>query len=285
MSSTSTSDVVILALGVTLAAAYLFRDQIFTSKPKAAPVAGGAHNKVANGSGNPRDFIAKMKEGVRPHIPFPYGLFSDPNPSPQKKRLVIFYGSQTGTAEEYAIRLAKEAKSKFGLASLVCDPEEYDFENLDQLPEDCVAFFVMATYGEGEPTDNAVQLMQNLEDDSFEFTNGSHRLDGLKYVVFSLGNRTYEHYNFIGRNVDAVLTKMGAKRIGERGEGDDDKSMEEDYLEWKDGMWEAFATALGVEEGQGADSADFAVSELDSHPPEKVYLGTSPFVPYVHSFD
>lgn len=199
--------------------------------------------------------------------------FTDTNFLVQKKRLVIFYGSQTGTAEEYAIRLAKEAKSKFGLASLVCDPEEYDFENLDQLPEDCVAFFVMATYGEGEPTDNAVQLMQNIEDDSFEFSNGSHRLDGLKYVVFSLGNRTYEHYNFIGRNVDAALTKMGAQRIGERGEGDDDKSMEEDYLEWKDGMWEAFATALGVEEGQGADSADFAVSELDSHPPEKVYLG------------
>ncbi|KAG6854679.1 hypothetical protein C0991_003328 [Blastosporella zonata] len=247
----STSDVLILALGVGLAAAYLFRDQLFAaSKPKSAPL---VTPKGQNGSGNPRDFIAKMKEG--------------------KKRLVIFYGSQTGTAEEYAIRLAKEAKTKFGLASLVCDPEEYDFENLDQLPEDCAAFFVMATYGEGEPTDNAVQLLQNLQDESFEFSGGERKLEGLKYVVFGLGNKTYEHYNSIGRAVDAELTKIGAVRIGERGEGDDDKSMEEDYLEWKDGMWEAFATALGVEEGQGGDSADFAVSELDSHPPEKVYLG------------
>jgi NADPH-ferrihemoprotein reductase len=250
MASSSSSDVVILAIGVVLAAVYLFRDQLFAaSKPKVAPVV----TKSANGSGNPRDFIAKMKEG--------------------KKRIVIFYGSQTGTAEEYAIRLAKEAKSKFGLASLVCDPEEYDFENLDQLPEDCAAFFVMATYGEGEPTDNAVQLTQNLQDDSFEFSNGERKLDGLKYVVFGLGNKTYEHYNSIGRAVDAQLAKLGAIRIGERGEGDDDKSMEEDYLEWKDGMWEAFATAMGVEEGQGGDTADFVVSELDSHPPEKVYLG------------
>jgi NADPH-ferrihemoprotein reductase len=193
--------------------------------------------------------------------------------SPQKKRIVIFYGSQTGTAEEYAIRLAKEAKTKFGLASLVCDPEEYDFENLDQLPENCAVFFVMATYGEGEPTDNAVQLMQNLQDESFEFSSGERKLEGLKYVVFGLGNRTYEHYNLIGRQVDAALTKMGGIRMGERGEGDDDKSMEEDYLEWKDGMWEAFATAMGVEEGQGGDSADFAVSELTDHAPEKVYLG------------
>ena len=127
----------------------------------------------------------------------------------QKKRLVIFYGSQTGTAEEYAIRLAKEAKAKFGLSSLVCDPEEYDFENLDQLPEDCAAFFVMATYGEGEPTDNAVQLMQNYEDESFEFSNGSRTLTGLKYVVFGLGNKTYEHYNVIGRRVDSCIYTRG----------------------------------------------------------------------------
>ncbi|KAJ7163271.1 putative cytochrome P450 oxidoreductase [Mycena filopes] len=250
MAATSSSDVVVLSLGVVIAALYLFRDQLFSaSKPKVVSLP----TKAANGSGNPRDFIAKMKDG--------------------KKRIVIFYGSQTGTAEEYAIRLAKEAKTKFGLASLVCDPEEYDFENLDQLPEDCAVFFVMATYGEGEPTDNAVQLMQNLQDESFEFSNGERKLEGLKYVVFSLGNRTYEHYNLIGRQVDAELAKMGAIRMGERGEGDDDKSMEEDYLEWKDGMWEAFATAMGVEEGQGGDSADFAVSELTDHAPEKVYLG------------
>ncbi|KAG0700433.1 hypothetical protein DFH29DRAFT_931907 [Suillus ampliporus] len=251
MAVASSSDAAILALGVVLAAAYLFRDSIFSSSsPKAVPV---APSKLTNGHGNPRDFIAKMKEG--------------------NKRLIIFYGSQTGTAEEYAIRIAKEAKTKFGLTSLVCDPEEYDFENLDQVPEDSCVIFVMATYGEGEPTDNAVQLMENLADASFEFSNGQHRLEGLKYVVFSLGNRTYEHFNAIGRQVDTELTKMGAVRIGERGEGDDDKSMEEDYLEWKDGLWAAFAEAMGVEEGQGGDTPDFTVTELESHPPEKVYLG------------
>ena len=191
----------------------------------------------------------------------------------QKRRLVIFYGSQTGTAEEYAIRIAKEAKSNFGLTSLVCDPEEYDFENLDQLPEDCAAIFVMATYGEGEPTDNAVQLMQNLSDSSYLFSNGEHKLDGLKYVVFGLGNRTYEHYNVVSIQIDKYLSSMGAVRIGERGDGDDDKSMEEDYLEWKDSMWEAFARVMGVEEGQGSDTADFTVSELEAYSPEKIYHG------------
>ena len=37
-------------------------------------------------------------------------------------------------------------------------------------------------------------------------------------------------------------------------------------------MWDAFAKALGVEEGQGSDTADFVISE--SHSEEKVYLGS-----------
>jgi NADPH-ferrihemoprotein reductase len=131
----------------------------------------------------------------------------------------------------------------------------------------------MATYGEGEPTDNAVTLIQNLRDEEFSYSKGSHSLEGLKYVVFGLGNRTYEHYNIISRQVDEALTKSGATRIGERGEGDDDKSMEEDYLGWKDGMWEEFSRVMGVREGAGADSADFTVTELNNIDSNKVYLG------------
>ena len=57
----ASSDVIVLALGVILAALYLFRDQLFAaSKPKTAPVA----SKSNAGGGDPRDFVAKMKEGV-----------------------------------------------------------------------------------------------------------------------------------------------------------------------------------------------------------------------------
>jgi sulfite reductase alpha subunit-like flavoprotein len=52
--------------------------------------------------------------------------------------------------------------------------------------------FVMATYGEGEPTDNAVGLMEFLKNDEVTFSEGGNRLDGMKYTVFALGNRTYE---------------------------------------------------------------------------------------------
>lgn len=41
------------------------------------------------------------------------------------KSLVIFFGSQTGTAEEFAQRLSKNARL-YGLKALVVDPEETD---------------------------------------------------------------------------------------------------------------------------------------------------------------
>jgi len=43
----------------------------------------------------------------------------------QGRNVVIFYGSQTGTAEEFAGRLAKDA-SRYGMKAVVADPEESD---------------------------------------------------------------------------------------------------------------------------------------------------------------
>lgn len=37
--------------------------------------------------------------------------------------MIVFYGSQTGTAEEFAGRLAKDAQG-YGMKGMVADPEE-----------------------------------------------------------------------------------------------------------------------------------------------------------------
>lgn len=44
----------------------------------------------------------------------------------------------------------------------------------------------------------------------------------LSTQVFGLGNKTYEHFNAMGKYVDQRLEQLGAQRIFELGLGDDD---------------------------------------------------------------
>lgn len=43
----------------------------------------------------------------------------------QSKNIIVFYGSQTGTGEEFANRLSKDAQ-RYGMKGMSADPEEYD---------------------------------------------------------------------------------------------------------------------------------------------------------------
>jgi NADPH-ferrihemoprotein reductase len=196
------------------------------------------------------------------------------------KNCVVFYGSQTGTAEDYASRLAKEGASRFGLKTMVADLEDYDFDNLDAFPEDKIAFFILATYGEGEPTDNAVDFYEFITSEDSSYSEGAtateEPLKNLKYVAFGLGNNTYEHYNSMVRNVNKALEKLGGTRIGEAGEGDDGAgTMEEDFLAWKEPMWAALTDSMGLEEREAVYEPAFEVAEkpdMDADEDE-IYLG------------
>ena len=93
------------------------------------------------------------------------------------RNIVVFYGSQTGTAEEFAGRLAKEAV-RYGMKGMAADPEECSMEELSQMGEieNSLAVFCMATYGEGDPTDNSQEFYDWLQ-------NGECDLSGLNFAV------------------------------------------------------------------------------------------------------
>merc|ERR1719297_49225 len=190
------------------------------------------------------------------------------------RRLVVFYGSQTGTAEEFAGRLAKEG-ARYGLKGIVADPEEENMEDLQQLTEldaelgPCLAVFMLATYGEGDPTDNAVEFNEKLTNDGME-------LSGMRYAVFGLGNKTYEHFNKMGKFVDAKLEELGAQRGHELGLGDDDANLEDDFITWKEAFWAAVCAEVNIE----ASSEEFNTRQYEhkelgegDYKPEKLYTG------------
>lgn len=196
----------------------------------------------------------------------------------QGRRVIVFYGSQTGTAEGYAQRIAKECSQKYGVSCMTADLELYDLTYLDQVPEDKLVIFVLATYGEGDPTDNALEFWDLVteEDPVFSESTEDRPLSNLKYVMFGLGNKTYEHYNEVCRRVNKSLLKLGAHLVGEAGEGDDDGSLEEDFITWKESLWPAFCETLGVDESSarsGPRQPIYTVEELSDYEKEDVYFG------------
>jgi len=255
MAQLDTLDIIVLAVLALGTVAYFTKGTYWGVVKD--PYATSYANANGNKAGKTRNIVEKMQESG--------------------KNCVVFYGSQTGTAEDYASRLAKEGKSRYGLETMTADLEDYDYENLDTFPEDHIAMFVVATYGEGEPTDNAVDFTEFITGEDVAFSNGGEPpLDNLKFVAFGLGNNTYEHYNVMVRNVTKALEKHGAHRIGAAGEGDDGAgTMEEDFLAWKDPMWTALAEKMGLEEREAVYEPVFALTEREGLTKEssEVYLG------------
>lgn len=157
------------------------------------------------------------------------------------KNIVVFYGSQTGTGEEFSNRLSKDAH-RYGMRGMSADPEEYEMADLSRLTEidNALAVFCMATYGEGDPTDNAQDFYDWLQETDTD-------LSGFKYAVFGLGNKTYEHFNAMGKYLDKRLEELGGERIFELGMGDDDGNLEEDFITWREQFWPAVCEHFGVE--------------------------------------
>ncbi|XP_016088270.1 P450 (cytochrome) oxidoreductase b [Sinocyclocheilus grahami] len=184
------------------------------------------------------------------------------------KNIVVFYGSQTGTGEEFANRLAKDAH-RYGMKGMAADPEEYDMSELSRLTEieNSIAIFCLATYGEGDPTDNAQDFYDWLQEGDADFS-------GVKYTVFALGNKTYEHYNAMGKYVDKRLAELGAQRIFDLGMGDDDGNLEEDFVSWREQFWPAVCEHFGVEAtGEESSIRQYELKVHSDLNMNKVYTG------------
>lgn len=75
----------------------------------------------------------------------------------------------------------------------VVDLMDFDFTLLQQ--DNTLVILIMATYGDGEPTDNARDFHDKLMTSSDQL--------GTKYAIFGLGNSTYAQYNKAALQVDA----------------------------------------------------------------------------------
>ena len=169
------------------------------------------------------------------------------------KPLTIVYGTQTGTAERFAKALAKEAAARYGAAlSAECvEIDDFDYEErLAEADEEGLTVMLFATYGDGEPTDDAMEFVEWLAQ---EAEIESDVVAGRKYAVFALGNRQYEHFNATGKAIFKDFGAAGGEAVMRLGLGDDDADIEADFADWKEEFWGALEQALDVSVADGAD--------------------------------
>lgn len=148
--------------------------------------------------------------------------------------LLVLYGSNTGSSEAFANRIAGEAPAH-GYAPTVAAMDDY----ADNLPKDGTIVVVTASY-EGQPPDNARQFVSWVE------TLGEGALAGARFAVFGCGNRQWARtYQAIPKRVDAALAKAGATRIAERGEADSGGDFFGAFDEWYAALLPTLDKALG----------------------------------------
>jgi cytochrome P450 / NADPH-cytochrome P450 reductase len=143
--------------------------------------------------------------------------------------LLVLYGSNLGTAEELATRVADLAEVN-GFATRLAPLDDF----AGQLPKEGGVLIFCASYN-GAPPDNATQFIKWLRGDL-----AKDALAGVNYAVFGCGNSDWAAtYQSIPRQIDEQLSAHGARSVYARGEGDARGDL--------DGQFESWFTALAPE--------------------------------------
>ncbi len=138
---------------------------------------------------------------------------SEPDEGP-----LVLWASQTGNAEDFAARVAE----RLGGSQLV----NMDDLSLSQLAVARDVLVVTSTFGDGGPPDNGADFWNRL--DSPE----APALDGVRYAVLGIGDRSYDNFCGHARSIDYRLADLGATPMLERAECEayDDEPM----AQWAD---------------------------------------------------
>ncbi len=136
--------------------------------------------------------------------------------------LLVLYGSNLGTAEELATRVADLAEVN-GFATKLAALDDF----VGKLPEQGGVLIFCASYN-GAPPDNATQFVKWLESDL-----PKDAFAKVRYAVFGCGNSDWAAtYQWIPRVIDRQLAAHGARSVYARGEGDARSDLDGQFESW-----------------------------------------------------
>lgn len=157
--------------------------------------------------------------------------------------LRVLFGSNAGTSQAFAERIANDAKQRGYTPSV---------DTLDStaghLPTDGAVIVVCSSY-EGKPPDNARQFLAWVS----ELPEGA--LEGVRYAVFGCGNTDWARtYQAVPTAIDEHLARAGATRLVDRGAANARGDFFGDFDDWYSGFWGPVTTALGQDDQTPAPS-------------------------------
>ena len=168
--------------------------------------------------------------------------------SAKGKPMAIYYGSNTGTCEALANRLASDA-ANHGFRADVVDTLDTARESI---PTDKPIVIVTASY-EGAPADNAAHFVNwvgTLEGDEFK---------DVSYAVFGCGHRDWaKTFHKVPKYLDAILEERGATRLVNMGSTDAASGdIFTDFETWEDQiLWPALRDKYGSTEAEADNSLE-----------------------------
>ncbi|OAP57125.1 hypothetical protein AYL99_07862 [Fonsecaea erecta] len=144
------------------------------------------------------------------------------------KPMTILYGSNTGTCQAFAQRLAADSGSHGFHASV----QDLDSAT-NALPKDHPVIIITSSY-EGQPPDNAARFMEWLS------SCGQDSLHGVQYTVFGCGHRDWSQtFHRVPKLADELLERCSARKIASSGFTDASKgNMYGEFEEWlENSLW------------------------------------------------
>jgi cytochrome P450/NADPH-cytochrome P450 reductase len=184
-----------------------------------------------------------------------------PQPAAQSAHntpLTVLFGSNTGTAEALARRLA-EGAAQAGYTATVGPMDGA----VDALPAAGALVVVTASYN-GQPPDNARAFCDWLD------ALPAGVLAGRPVAVLGCGHRDWaQTFQAVPRRVGLALERLGAEVLVDAGSLDGAGDVEDQAARWLAGFWPALHQRFGVAHAAGAAPAPL---ELELLPPEDPLL-------------
>jgi len=175
----------------------------------------------------------------------------------------LVYATQSNTSKKFSEWIMHEATTTLGLKCQIKNISELSIEDFRK---NIYMVFLLATYGEGGPTDDCIEFYSKLKSGLLDDMVDENKY--FCYSIFGLGSSKYENFNAISKTFEKAFQSKRIKRVSDYGEGDDAKNISEDFEKWKNIFWKQSYSYFK----ENRDKINTAIEKLEL---KKLYEGVN----------